>query len=552
MHPRVPLLAALSALAIMAAGCGTGGGAGSALSPAANTMSAAASGKSANALMQSQTVKSVAPSAIGVPPMAATTVQSAAAMTSRTPQSQITGLGWTQLPGVAQSGAASPDGSLWVVSNASGGPGGDTIWHYVNGSWTQIPGAATRVTVGPDGTLWALTLQGAIYTYKNGTWSTIVGGASDIAIGSDGSVYVVSNDSCCAGGSSVWHYANGVWTQLPGAGVRIAASWDSGTFPGGITPGGFYLTTLQNTIYYYSPSIGYSQVPGAAVQVAPTTSGGIFVLGNDASPQKSIWYRDLSGGSWTEESGAGASLMVAGSNVYVIASNGGIWVSPIIVGAPPATLTGTYLGTTSDSFAGLGYVGVNIVQSGASLSGTWGVLYASAVAAGPLTGTVNGTGVSMTFTTPVAGFCPLVLTGTVPSSGQVTSWTGGYSGTNCSAGSFSLALASSLPNFAGTYNNGTATGPILSGALKAMISQTAGGALSGNYSLTATNPANSGSGTLTGMVVRSNAAVFYLVPNGVGLCPFGAAAIAGSPITGQYSTIAGTCSTSTNGSFTLQ
>ena len=65
----------------------------------------------------------------------------------------------------------------------------------------------------------------------------MVGGASDISIGSDGSVYVIANVSCCTGGSSIWHYVNGTWTQLPGAGVRIAASWDTGTYPGGIGPG---------------------------------------------------------------------------------------------------------------------------------------------------------------------------------------------------------------------------------------------------------------------------------------------------------------------------
>ena len=219
-----------------------------------------------------------------------------------------------------------------------------------------------------------------------------------------------------------------------------------------------------------------------------------------------------------------------------------------------ATLGGTYLGTNTDSVGGAGSIGVNIVQSGTSLSGTMGLLYASAVEVATLSGSVNGaTSATLTITPVDVGFCPGVLTATIPASGQVTTWTGSYIGTNCSSGTFSLTLATTLPNASGTFNAGTVTGGGLSGTLKATIAQTSGGVLSGSWASTFTNPANNNSGSVNGMIVRSNAAVFYLIsslPNG---CPFAAAATLGvTPITGAYGTIAGTCSVAQTGTFTLQ
>ena len=58
----------------------------------------------------------------------------------RQPQSAITPLGFTQIPGGAQAVAASPDGSIWVVSSVPGGVLGNGIWHYANTVWTNIPG----------------------------------------------------------------------------------------------------------------------------------------------------------------------------------------------------------------------------------------------------------------------------------------------------------------------------------------------------------------------------------------------------------------------------
>ena len=269
-----------------------------------------------------------------IPPMRPATPAAAERVPAERPQSQIQSPRWTQLTGAAVSGAAGPDGSLYVIANAYGGPGGNTIWHDVAGTWTQLPGAAVRLAVAPDGMLWALAATGAIYTYKDGSWSTITGEASDISIGADGSVYAVSNAYGGIGGNTLWHYAGGNWTQLPGAGVRIAASWD--------TAGAFYVTTSEGQIFSYNPATAsYTLLTGAALQVVPTASGGLFALGDDHAVNHTIWYFDLSSGQWTQEPGGAVSLTANRTTLFAISADGGIYASPlnpVATGSFPATL----------------------------------------------------------------------------------------------------------------------------------------------------------------------------------------------------------------------
>jgi hypothetical protein len=293
-----------------------------------------------------QTPKSVSPASISAPPMPQTAILPASAMLStRRPQSAIERLGWTQLFGSAENVAASPDGSIWVVSSiVYSASYGNLIWHYVNGTWTNISGAATRLAVAPDNSLWAVNRSGGIYHYANGSWSTIAGGAGDISLGPDGSVYVISNVPGNSYGNGIWHYVNGAWTQLPGAAVRIAASWDTGTYSGNIAPGGFYVTNAPGSIYYHNPSSGYAQLPGAALQVAPTTSGGgLFAIGYPASA--GIFYNDLSTDTWTQEPGAGVSIATNGAIVYVVNAAGDIFTSAVRSTASPTPTSSPATGT---------------------------------------------------------------------------------------------------------------------------------------------------------------------------------------------------------------
>jgi streptogramin lyase len=324
----------LSALMLLLESCG---------GRATGTLPAHRAGPTAMA----EKVKSVSPALIAAPPMAQTPLQSARAMTAlRRPSSDITPVGFTQLPGAGVFVTASPDGSIWALSTQGSGPD-RPIFHYVAGVWTNIVGAATRLAVGPDNTLWAVNSAGGIYSYKNGAWTALAGGASDISIGYDGSVYVISNVAGNQYGNGIWHYVSGGWTQVPGAGVRIAASWDSGTYNYNVAPGGFYIINALNSIYYYNTSVGFTQVPGGAVQLAPTTNGGLFVLGAPSSSNgEPIFYNNLATGTWTQQNGAGTTIATNSTNLYVTSAAGGIYQSAV---RPPSGTIFDYPTPTANS-----------------------------------------------------------------------------------------------------------------------------------------------------------------------------------------------------------
>ncbi len=286
--------------------------------------------------------KSISPALIAAPPMAKTPPQSVSVMTSlRRPSSDVTPVGFTQLSGAGVFVTASPDGSIWVLSTQGGGAD-KPIYHYVNGTWTNIPGAAMRLAVGPDNSLWAVNSSGGIYRYQNGAWSTIAGGASDIGVGADGSVYVISSIAGGQYGNGIWRYTNGAWSQLPGAGIRVVASWDAGSYNYNVAAGGFYVINAQLSIFYYNPQLGFTQIPGAATELAPTTYGGLFALGVPAgSNGNPIYYNNLETGTWTQQAGAAVSIATNSSSVYVIGGGGGIYRAPVIPAGGPMSWTAT-------------------------------------------------------------------------------------------------------------------------------------------------------------------------------------------------------------------
>jgi hypothetical protein len=177
---------------------------------------------------------------------------------------------------------------------------------------------------------------------------------------------------------------NGSWTQLGGAGVRIAASWDPGTYPGGINPGGYYVANAQGSIFYWSPGVGYIQFPGAAVQLAPTNSGGLFALANDGATSHAIFYYDLTGGPWTQKGGAANSIAANGNSVFATNAGGGIFQSAI-TGSGLTPQAATIVADASQP-------GIPMTrdQLGANLA-----LYFNESASTPLAALLNGAGVGM-------------------------------------------------------------------------------------------------------------------------------------------------------------
>ncbi len=279
-------------------------------------------------------------------------------MSSRTPQTAVQPLGFTQIPGAAVFIAASPDGSVWVLSTQGVSTGDKYIYHYQNGTWTNVPGALNRIAVAPDGSLWGVNVAGGIYHYVGGYFLPIAGGASDLSVGADGSLYVISNVYGGQYGNGIYHYTNGTWTQLPGAGTRIATSWDTGNYSYNVAPGGFYIVNAQLSLFYYNPSLGFAQIPGAAIQLAPTVNGGLFVLGVPNSPVGNpIYYNDLSSGTWTQQNGAGVAIATNSTAVWVIGANNGIYYSPVTQSNPVGTgavLTGPTYGPSTNLWAARG------------------------------------------------------------------------------------------------------------------------------------------------------------------------------------------------------
>jgi virginiamycin B lyase len=260
---------------------------------------------------------------------------------------------WSQLPGsVAQVVVSPSDGSLWALVD-TGGPD-YPIAHYSGGVWAIVPGDASRIAINPYGdTLWAVNAEGGIYEYNvaGQTWTGIGGSASDIAVGADNSIYVLSNADADAGGNfPIWHYAGGIWTSIPGSGYRIAGSWDTNSYPiSGVAkmyPGGFFVFTADTgsdadgngIIYYYSPGVGYEQVPGQVQAIAPVT-GGVFAVGGSAGAgtESPIYFYEYASQGWTGEAGDGVSVAASQSALYSVTSANALWTMPLVLRDPIIT-----------------------------------------------------------------------------------------------------------------------------------------------------------------------------------------------------------------------
>ncbi|MHB8147742.1 MAG: virginiamycin B lyase family protein [Vulcanimicrobiaceae bacterium] len=340
---------------------------------------ACSSNGSRSAVPQLPTVQSVSPARIPPAPMAKTAILPAGAMAVK-PQSTIQGLNWTQIGGAASYVAAAPDGSFWVLSTVPAGSD-KYIWHYVNGSWTNISGLASRLSIAPDGTLYAINSGGGAYSYNGTAWTALGGGCSDITAAKDNSIYVLSNGNSIGSDQAIWHYSSG-WTQVLGAGVRIAASWDPHSFTlsgGTVSANGLYILNSLGNIFYENTDNSFVPLPGSASAIAPTTIGGVFVLGYPANNNgNSIYYYNLDTPGWSAQSGAAVSISTDSAHLYAIGSTGGIYSSPVapasgtIIEYTLPTSNGSPLGIAAGPDGNLWFTEVNASKIGKiTTSGTF-------------------------------------------------------------------------------------------------------------------------------------------------------------------------------------
>ncbi len=301
--------------------------------------------------------QSISPALVPAAPMAKTAILPASVMlaSGRTTETAIQGAAYTQIPGSASLAAAAPDGSLWVLSTAPTG-NDKFIWHFASGTWTNISGLASRLSVAPNGTLFAINSGGGAFSFSGGTWTGYGGGASDITAAADGSIYVLSNGNAAGSDQAIWHNVSGTWSQVPGSGVRIAASWDPNPSDGYLatngsnSANGIYILNSIGGIYHENTDNTFAQLPGQASAITATTFGGVFVLGYPASASgNSIYYFDLdaAGSTFAAQAGVGTSISTDSSKLYVVNSSGGIFSSPVkavqtwAFGGSSGTLTAT-------------------------------------------------------------------------------------------------------------------------------------------------------------------------------------------------------------------
>jgi len=311
-------------------------------------------------IVQLPTPKSISPGTIVPPPMALVKSSSLQPGGSRRIRSAIRDPRWTLLTGGATRVAPAGDGSFWVLSPDGPNSSDKYIYHFVNGAWIEISGAATRIAPGFNGTLWAVNSQGGIYHY-DGAWTTIAGGAKDIAadVASAAShIFVITNTP---GDAGIWEF-NGIysggWKQLPGGGTTIAADADLHVH-GSLTPGPFYVTNSFGEVYkanraYYGATLDYTKIAPTASRIAPTTNGGLFLLGFPVSPrERPITYYDLDTGTGTQLPGGAAAIDIAadGSTLYAISELFEIWSTPLQLSAPLAPTIG-YLPSVATSTIG--------------------------------------------------------------------------------------------------------------------------------------------------------------------------------------------------------
>lgn len=106
------------------------------------------------------------------------------------------------------------------------------------------------------------------------------------------------------------------------------------------------------------------------------------------------------------------------------------------------SLTGSWNGNTNapGSAAGTGIVRATISQSGSTLSGTWGVTYINPIYnnSGQLSGTFDGTAISLTLDSSVPIACPYKVTATLQSSSIMSGTFATFNCTVAQSGSVQL------------------------------------------------------------------------------------------------------------------
>lgn len=297
------------------------------------------------------------------------------------------GLNWNPAAGAPSVSAltVSPvDGTLWAVTLPVAGKLDGAIYNNKGGTWQQFTQAAAgSVAVDRQGSVYAVSRStGGIYEYAApaatpgpgasplpmNTWFPIGGHASSVTVGADGTPYILSN-TAPTGNNAVYRYGavplkTGFhWTQLKGAGVQIAASYDTNGEPVPpaaptvtFLPNGFFLVHSSGGIFYYNSAgaaPGYVKFPPTPANGSPASSGvaptlgGLYALAYPSSLSgEKIFKFDYAAAKWLDQGSYLATGLASGvipssgaTPLYAFSAAGTVSVGSVATPAPgPSTL----------------------------------------------------------------------------------------------------------------------------------------------------------------------------------------------------------------------
>ncbi|MFZ0686674.1 MAG: chitobiase/beta-hexosaminidase C-terminal domain-containing protein [Terriglobales bacterium] len=238
-----------------------------------------------------------------------------------------------------------------VLGMGLNGAGGTPITPYIqvnNGSWQQTNtvtvSAGSSVNLGPQplGGTWSWTgphgytstsrqinniplnsgvnVYVATYTNSSGIpstetftitvtgWAEILSSVSAVACGSDGTLVAINSQH-----QTIWEYvsSSGTWTQLPGAAKQVAV----------VNANSIWVIGTDNNVYAFSGG-NWARV-GVNVDSIGAASDGTVLVANDWN--QSIW-KYVSPNYWTAVSGAATAVSAVKNNDYFIEGGGpGYW-----------------------------------------------------------------------------------------------------------------------------------------------------------------------------------------------------------------------------------
>jgi len=198
---------------------------------------------------------------------------------------------------------------------------------------------------------------------------------------------------------------------------------------------------------------------------------------------------------------------------------GGGSSTPTVVATPYSSASAVaFSGAATDSLDGSGTFVLAYTQSGSTLSGTWGAVYANTTEflnGGTFSGTLAGTTLTGTATSEV-GECNLSVSTTLSGSTSMSGSATGI-GSSCQFDSASFTLTTfAIPTLAATYA-GTATDSLAGSGTMSVAFTQYNVYLAGTYTdVFPTTPAyGNTSEPLAGVVTGASSAAFYLLqPNG--------------------------------------